>query len=209
MVPPSDSAGRRERRKTQTRAALLRAAMSLFRERGLYGTRIADITEVADVAKGVFYNYFPTKEAVVAALVHEGVDLFEREFLMGLSPVGTLHERVERLTELHDEFFNRHPEYALLIHQGRGLLLLGGEASSELNEAFRDYLVRLSRWLPPPSERASWSAQVLLDAAAVIAGAVAGYRSFRTAAGLEALPSSIGSVLSTGIPNRLQRDRLA
>jgi AcrR family transcriptional regulator len=201
--------GRRQRRKTQTRAALLDAAMTLFRERGLYGTRIVDITEAADVGKGVFYNYFATKEALVAALVRDGVDLFEREFLMAVSPLGTLEERVEHLARAHEEFFERHPEYALLIHQGRGLLLLEEEANPELNDAFRDYLARLSRWLPPPTERSCWSPEVLLDAAATVAGAVAGYRSFRSAAALASVPSSIGAVLSRGVPGHLQRGRLA
>jgi hypothetical protein len=87
-------------------------------------------------------------------------------------------------------------------------LLLGGKANPELSEAFREYLARLSRWLPPPDERASWTSQALLDLAAAIAGAVAGYLSFRTAAGLTSTASSIGSVLSVGVPQLLRRRRL-
>jgi len=35
--------------------------------RGLQATRVKDITEAADVGKGTFFNYFPTKEHVLAA----------------------------------------------------------------------------------------------------------------------------------------------
>jgi AcrR family transcriptional regulator len=59
--------GRRERRCSETRERLFRAALRLFAERGFQATTVADITEAADVGKGTFFNYFPTKEHVLAA----------------------------------------------------------------------------------------------------------------------------------------------
>lgn len=59
--------GRRERRQTETRERLMRCALRLFAERGFAGTSIEDITEAADVGKGTFFNYFPTKEHVLDA----------------------------------------------------------------------------------------------------------------------------------------------
>jgi TetR/AcrR family transcriptional regulator, cholesterol catabolism regulator len=53
---------RRERKKLETREALLDAALTLFREKGYDETTVEEITERADVAKGTFFNYFPTKE---------------------------------------------------------------------------------------------------------------------------------------------------
>ncbi len=63
---PAEPVSRRERRKRETRRRLVDAAMRLFRERGFEGTRVEDITELADVAVGTFFNYFPAKEAVLA-----------------------------------------------------------------------------------------------------------------------------------------------
>jgi AcrR family transcriptional regulator len=200
--------GRRELRKQRTRSGLLKAAMTLFRDRGLQATRIADITDLADVGKGVFYNYFPTKEALVAELVRDALESLEREFLMTLDSALTLEQRVEQLALLHEKFFEQHPDYALLIHQGRGLLLLGGSPNQPLHDAFRDYLTRLSRWLPPPAERPAWKHEDLLEAAAAVAGAVAGYRSFRSAAGLDGT-STVGRVLSAGVPRLLEARRLS
>src|SRR5271170_5774627 len=57
---------RRERNRAQTRDRLYRAALDLFAERGFLETTVEDITESADVGKGTFFNYFPTKEHILA-----------------------------------------------------------------------------------------------------------------------------------------------
>jgi len=58
---------RRERRKAETYEKLMRAALRLFAEQGLAATTVEQITEAADVGKGTFFNYFPTKEHVLLA----------------------------------------------------------------------------------------------------------------------------------------------
>lgn len=58
--------GRRARRKTELRARILRAALDLFARQGFFDTTIEQITEAADVGKGTFFNYFPTKEHALA-----------------------------------------------------------------------------------------------------------------------------------------------
>jgi AcrR family transcriptional regulator len=56
--------GRRERKKRETRAALHRAALALFAEKGFRDTRISDIAEAADVSEATFFRYFASKEEV-------------------------------------------------------------------------------------------------------------------------------------------------
>ncbi len=58
----------RELKKREKRERLLNASLALFREKGYEQTRVADITRAAGVAKGTFFNYFPTKERVLLAL---------------------------------------------------------------------------------------------------------------------------------------------
>lgn len=60
--------GRRERRRRETRERIFRAAARLFAEHGFAATTVEDITEAADVGKGTFFNYFPSKEHVLAVL---------------------------------------------------------------------------------------------------------------------------------------------
>src|SRR6202163_2412262 len=69
---------RRERHRTATRDRIYRAALQLFAERGYLETTVEDITNAADVGKGTFFNYFPTKEHVLASLGAERIAATER-----------------------------------------------------------------------------------------------------------------------------------
>src|SRR5580658_1987221 len=59
--------GRRARRSAETRERLFRAALDLFARRGFTETTVEDITEAADVGKGTFFNYFPSKDHILLA----------------------------------------------------------------------------------------------------------------------------------------------
>jgi AcrR family transcriptional regulator len=71
-------AGRRERHRTEIRERLFRSALRLFAERGFLETTVEDITEAADVGKGTFFNYFRTKEHVLATFGAERLASIER-----------------------------------------------------------------------------------------------------------------------------------
>jgi len=58
---------RRERRSAELRERLFRAALQLFASKGYAETTVEDITEAADVGKGTFFNYFPSKERLLIA----------------------------------------------------------------------------------------------------------------------------------------------
>jgi AcrR family transcriptional regulator len=57
--------GLRERKKDQTRAAILREAEALFREHGFDATRVREIIERVEISEPTFFKYFPSKQAVV------------------------------------------------------------------------------------------------------------------------------------------------
>lgn len=59
--------GRRERRSAETRESLFRSALDLFAKKGFTETTVEDITEAADVGKGTFFNYFPSKDHILLA----------------------------------------------------------------------------------------------------------------------------------------------
>ena len=63
-IPKSD---RRQRRSAETRERLFRSALELFARKGFAETTVEDITEAADVGKGTFFNYFPSKDHILLA----------------------------------------------------------------------------------------------------------------------------------------------
>ena len=69
---------RRERKKEETRQRLLSASLELFHEQGYSATTVEDITDRADVAKGTFFNYFPSKEALLSELCIWGIEKLQR-----------------------------------------------------------------------------------------------------------------------------------
>lgn len=188
--------GRRERRKRATRQALLDAALALFGERGVYLTRVEDVTERADVAKGAFYNYFDSKTALVAALVAESAELLDEEYLRG-APAPGLAARLEAVALAHERFFRAAPARALVFHQARGLLEVDDEATPPLRAAFTAYVAKLTRYLYPDAPKLT---PALLDAASATAGAIAGYRSFTRATGRSTRGNAVARLLVAGVP---------
>lgn len=69
---------RRERHRNEIRDRIFSAALRLFAEHGYLETTVEDITQAADVGKGTFFNYFPTKEHVLASYGDERVATMER-----------------------------------------------------------------------------------------------------------------------------------
>jgi AcrR family transcriptional regulator len=59
----------RQQQKDETRAKIFAAATMLFAQNGYHATTVADIASAAGVAKGTFFIHFPSKDAVIGALV--------------------------------------------------------------------------------------------------------------------------------------------
>jgi len=66
--------------KEATRERILESALDLFRRQGFEVTTTRDIARVADIATGTLFNYFETKEAIVASLADEAVVKAHRDF---------------------------------------------------------------------------------------------------------------------------------
>ena len=66
---PGLPGGKRDENRRQKSDALIAAALPLFLAHGVEAVTIDDITRAAKAAKGSFYRYFASKDALVAALV--------------------------------------------------------------------------------------------------------------------------------------------
>ncbi|HEY3392617.1 MAG TPA: TetR/AcrR family transcriptional regulator [Lacipirellulaceae bacterium] len=59
--------------KKLTRQRILDSALTLFRTRGYETTTTRDIADAAEIATGTLFNYFATKEAIVACLADQAL----------------------------------------------------------------------------------------------------------------------------------------
>ena len=88
------------RRGQRSYQKILDAAWPLFYERGVNATSVDDILAAADMGKSQFYHYFPTKEALVCAVV----DFHIGRILEYLEPHSAKVEKVEDLETWFDAY---------------------------------------------------------------------------------------------------------
>ncbi|AKK26897.1 TetR/AcrR family transcriptional regulator [Mycobacterium sp. EPa45] len=129
MAGAQATAGNRlERRKTQTRNALVRAAQG-FIAAGKLNVPVLEITQAADVGMGSFYNHFDSKEQLFEAAVNDILDaigeLLDKLAVDGEDPALTF----ARSFRIVGRLFRQRPETSrvllntglTLMHSDRGL----------------------------------------------------------------------------------------
>jgi AcrR family transcriptional regulator len=88
---------RRERRTADVRQRLFDAALKLFAQRGFLKTTVEDITEEADVGKGTFFNYFPSKEQLLDSFSDSRIEKIRRALDAITKKESTTAEAVKRM----------------------------------------------------------------------------------------------------------------
>lgn len=110
--PGSRKSSRRAQKKELTKQQILRAALQLFRTKGVENTTAKEIADAAGIAEGTFFNYFPTKEDLALYFFEEGVDelidWYEKDAELGKAPLqeqlfAIIHHQLERLAP-YEEF---------------------------------------------------------------------------------------------------------
>lgn len=88
----------------QRTGAILDRVRSAFAEKGFDGASMQDLARQAGMSVGNFYRYFPSKSAIVEALIARDMDDLSRDFEAILSherPIRALKEMIE--THISDE----------------------------------------------------------------------------------------------------------
>jgi len=88
---------RREQNKVDKRRRILAAAARLMAAQGLEATTAEAIASAAQVSRATFFNYFPTKSAVCAALVAKYDDDFATTIELERRTDATTAERLKHL----------------------------------------------------------------------------------------------------------------
>ena len=89
----------------ERRAEMVAAASKLFARQGFVRTSVAEIVSAVDVAKGLFYYYFTTKDDMVRAVVEGYASYLGSEAQKIASGEGTAREKARRLMK-HEAWEN-------------------------------------------------------------------------------------------------------
>ncbi|MFF4691895.1 TetR/AcrR family transcriptional regulator [Streptomyces sp. NPDC001307] len=116
-APPSN---RFERRRAETRRALVRAARQILAETGDTSASIQAIAERADVGFGSFYNHFESKTELFEAAVVDALEEFGQNFDEHLTGLDDPAELVAAGFRLSARMADSHPELMQVLRR-RGL----------------------------------------------------------------------------------------
>ncbi|MFI8823516.1 TetR/AcrR family transcriptional regulator [Streptomyces sp. NPDC053431] len=116
-APPSN---RFERRRAETRGALVRAARRILAETGDTSVSIQAIAERADVGFGSFYNHFDSKTELFEAAVQDALEEFGQTFDENLAGIDDPAELVATGFRLSARMAESHPELMQVLRR-RGL----------------------------------------------------------------------------------------
>jgi AcrR family transcriptional regulator len=110
-----------ERRRAETRQALVRAARQILAETGDTSASIQAIAERADVGFGSFYNHFEAKAELFDAAVVDALEEFGQAIDEGLRGTDDPAELVAAGLRLSMRMVDSHPELMqVLRHRGLG-----------------------------------------------------------------------------------------
>jgi AcrR family transcriptional regulator len=177
VITPKDAGdNRQQRRASETRGKLIRAARAVFAERGFDLATIDEITERADVGKGTLYYHFRSKERLIRELVRELMHELAEAIAYEVGEAKVLSSVLEGIILAHVKFFSGRWEDFILYFQGRADLTLE-EGYGGLESPYVEYLDCIERLIDGTIER-KIPPNLLRKIACAVAGLVSGYYSF-------------------------------
>ncbi len=138
------STDKTRQKKDAKRTAMMQAAVQVFAEKGYHAATVRDIVQVADVAIGTFYFYFPDKEMLFTYLFEETADFLLQAIGQAVRGRSTLPQQVRAGVQAYLNLAIYEPA---AIH----LLLLGGIGAipslASKQDEFRERMIAI--WQRP------------------------------------------------------------
>jgi AcrR family transcriptional regulator len=120
------------------RSILERAARLIYLH-GFEATSMQEIADASGLTKAGLYHHVPTKDALLLAIMHYGMDLFEEQVLNPVvaiaDPLARLRETMARNVALVTDDSNK--EVTIILHEHRTLT---GEARKAINARKKKYV---------------------------------------------------------------------
>jgi AcrR family transcriptional regulator len=105
----------REEKLIETRQRLLKAAATEFSRDGYVGANINRISNAAGFAKGTIYNHFPSKRALMLALIDHIATAHVDSILEQVEPIENATQKLQQLFSAGFLFVENHPNKAAVI----------------------------------------------------------------------------------------------
>lgn len=96
-------------------ASIKQAALELFAHQGYHSTSISNIAKEAGISKGLMYNYFESKEALLISIIEEAVNMGDQLIRDAHAYEGSPFEKLEFLTQRTMEFVQKNYHYWKLL----------------------------------------------------------------------------------------------
>jgi AcrR family transcriptional regulator len=157
-----------ERRKTETRLEVARAAVGLFLAKGVADTSAEEIAEAAGISSRTLWRYFPTKDSCVAPLLTDVIELIA-QYLESWRSDQTMAEVFDTIG-LYDNLADRTTMVNLvrLTRTEPGLRAVWLEAHRHAESAYAEALARRAG-LPAPDLAVTVQAAMITTALRVAA----------------------------------------
>ena len=111
----------------------------MFLARGFDGVRVSEIAEACGLTKAGLYHHIKTKEALLLAIMHYGMDLFDEQVLAKVAdiadPVARLRECMARNIALVTQDSSK--EVTIILHEHQTLT---GASGQEINTRKKRYV---------------------------------------------------------------------
>ena len=141
------------RRGSERRDQVMEAGYRLFAEQGYHRTTVGDVCDALEVGKGVFYWYFPSKEALFTELLTISLLRLRRAQQEAIEGIDDPVERIERGIRASIEFFRANPgflalsrtaaryeEFAGLVERGQEIVV--ADTATHIKEGMAEGRIR-------------------------------------------------------------------
>ena len=200
------NASLRERKKQATRRQLRWVALALFAERGFSNVTVEEIAEAADVSPRTFFNYFPSKEAVLPGADPERMLELRQRILTGAGSsalevlraamIGQAREAAAELAELSGD----PGEWLGRMKAARADVHLRAAQAAHMAAIERSVADALAERLGTDPDRDPYPALLAAVAAAVFRSCLASWASSGGTVPLEQLVDLAFGAVAEGLP---------
>lgn len=125
-----------------TRKKLINAALELFSNKGYHGTTMDDIAQKANVAKGTVYYNFPSKAALFAELVVEGINYILNRVELKLNNEEKRSEQIREIINLLIGICFKYDNLAIILFHE-----LGNSLDKEVKKVIEARMKKLVKYI--------------------------------------------------------------